>query len=76
MKHDWYMDDGEIDTWRYMQGEYHNGPECKRCGFAFCHHCNPEGYDTKCGDGTSLPADDAKLDVGIVALAKSLRGRP
>lgn len=47
-KHDWYTDeDGSIDVWRVDSG-IHNGPECKRCGYSFCHHCNSDGYGTKC----------------------------
>jgi hypothetical protein len=29
-----------IDIFAYEQGEYHNGPRCKVCGYGFCHHCN------------------------------------
>lgn len=47
MKHDWYMDDGEIDIFR-MDAGYHNGPQCMRCQESFCHHCRPERYEEEC----------------------------
>ena len=48
MKHDWEMDNGEIDIFAHESGDFHNGPKCKRCGEGFCHHCNPECYDEEC----------------------------
>lgn len=62
MKHYWIEDeDGSIDTFRAenMPSDFHNGPKCLKCGFEFCHHCNPEGYDTECGT-KSIPADPNK----------------
>ena len=53
-RHDWYLDDdGLIDIWRLDYG-YHNGPECRRCHDSFCHHCEPDCYDSTC---------DAVIDV-------------
>lgn len=43
-----------------MPSEYHNGPKCKDCGFEFCEHCNPEGFETECG-AKSIPADEGKI---------------
>lgn len=47
--HSWIKDDdGEIDTFA-MSYEYCNGPVCEFCGYSFCEHCNPDGYnDTNC----------------------------
>lgn len=47
--HSWIKDeDGEIDNFA-MEYEYHNGPICEFCGYSFCEHCNPDGYnDTNC----------------------------
>lgn len=39
---------GDIDIFAYQSGEYHNGPECVRCGAGFCHHCHRERYDERC----------------------------
>lgn len=25
--------------------EFHNGPACERCGYSFCEHCDPKGWD-------------------------------
>ena len=60
MKHRWQTYGEDIDIFAYMVGEYHNGPRCVTCGFGFCHHCNPGGYETACGTPT-IPADDANL---------------
>lgn len=48
-KHTWKKtDNGEIDTFAEAY-EFCNGPVCERCGYSFCVHCNPEGYeDTNC----------------------------
>ena len=43
--HVWYRnEEGDID---YMAScwDYHNGPACKRCGYSFCKHCDPNGWD-------------------------------
>ena len=46
-EHDWKTDeDGKIDEWVIDYG-YHNGPGCKRCGYSFCMHCKPNGWDEK-----------------------------
>lgn len=31
----------QINIFAYSSG-YHNGPQCKNCGFSFCHHCENE----------------------------------
>lgn len=52
IKHDWYRDeDGNIDIFR-LDMDYHNGPQCVRCYFTFCHHCRPEAYDEPCHEQT------------------------
>lgn len=38
---DFDIHDNIINTFAYSSG-YHNGPECKNCGFTFCMHCTPE----------------------------------
>lgn len=44
-EHDWERDeDGEIDEFA-MNYEFHNGPMCKRCGYSFCEHCKPNGWN-------------------------------
>ena len=44
-EHDWYRDeDGNIDEFAMEYG-YHNGPACKRCGYSFCEHCKPNGWN-------------------------------
>ena len=44
MKHDWYLDeDGHVDVFRF-DGDAHNGPECRRCGWFGCHHCERAYY--------------------------------
>lgn len=47
--HDWARDeDGKIDEFA-MEYEYHNGPYCNRCGYSFCIHCTPNGWNaTRC----------------------------
>ncbi len=70
-KHKWIKERGEIDIFAYESGEFHNGPRCSVCGFGFCHHCDPKGYDTKC-PSDSLDADDGKLDSFMVNAVKSL----
>lgn len=44
-KHDWETDEnGNIDEWA-MSYEIHNGPACERCGYSFCLHCKPNGWN-------------------------------
>lgn len=33
---------GKSIDWFALEGGYHNGPRCKKCGFEFCHHCKSE----------------------------------
>jgi len=69
-QHKWikhsYDSETDIFAAENMPSDYHNGPKCSECGFEFCHHCNPEGYDTKCGT-KSIKADPSKT-----AMAESL----
>lgn len=45
-KHEWKKDrHGNIDLWAF-EYEYHNGPQCERCGESYCEHCDPH-YDSK-----------------------------
>lgn len=38
--HIWRRDeDGSLDIFAYNPRDPHNGPECIRCGYGFCHHC-------------------------------------
>ena len=42
MGHQWAeIWEGEVDIFAYEEGEFHNGPRCVKCGYGFCHHCNP-----------------------------------
>lgn len=50
---------GEIDNSVYENG-YHNGPVCVKCGYTFCYHCNPLGYDADCQHIHHV-ADDGKI---------------
>lgn len=44
-EHDWETDEnGNIDEWA-MSYEIHNGPACERCGYSFCMHCKPNGWN-------------------------------
>ena len=46
-EHDWKTNEkGEVDDFAWGQ-EYCNGPMCKRCYYAFCIHCEPNGWDKK-----------------------------
>jgi len=46
-EHEWKRDiDGNIDEFA-MEYAFHNGPVCKRCGYTFCMHCRPHGWDKK-----------------------------
>lgn len=43
--HKWKLNKkGEPDyfAWDY---DYHNGYLCQRCGYSFCMHCDPDGFD-------------------------------
>ena len=47
MGHKWQRDDeDEIDMFA-VSSEFHNGPRCQTCGYAFCHHCQV-GPATNC----------------------------
>ena len=37
----------KVNIFAYSVG-YHNGPECKKCGYSFCHHCRSEFDIPKC----------------------------
>lgn len=71
-RHKWIKEGKGIDIFAYTSGEYHNGPKCSVCGFGFCHHCHPEGYDTKC-PCDSLDSDDSKLDPSIIGMMRSIK---
>ena len=44
-EHDWKRNEkGYIDDFAY-DGDYHNGPVCKRCHYSFCIHCDPNGWN-------------------------------
>lgn len=44
-EHDWERkENGDIDDFAY-DGDYHNGPMCKRCYYSFCIHCDPDGWN-------------------------------
>lgn len=43
-EHKWRMKYGEIDRFAFESG-FCNGPVCERCGYSFCVHCNPDGFD-------------------------------
>ena len=46
-EHDWEREEnGDIDDFAY-DGDYHNGPMCKRCYYSFCIHCDPNGWNKK-----------------------------
>lgn len=46
-EHDWETDEkGEVDVCAWGQ-EYCNGPMCKRCYYAFCINCEPNGWNKK-----------------------------
>lgn len=52
VKHDWYLDsDEEVDVFR-VDSIPHMGPQCQRCGDAFCVLCDPERMNEEC------PGDD------------------
>lgn len=43
--HKWRLNEkGEPDHWAWEYG-YHNGYLCERCGYSFCKHCDPDGFD-------------------------------
>jgi hypothetical protein len=44
-EHQWRRTaEGKIDEFA-MYFDYHNGPVCERCGYSFCEHCEPNGWD-------------------------------
>lgn len=46
-EHDWERkENGDIDDFAY-DGDYHNGPMCKRCYYSFCIYCDPNGWNKK-----------------------------
>lgn len=46
-QHSYIKDEnGEIDEFAFEMG-YCNGPICEICGYSFCKHCEPNGYDDK-----------------------------
>lgn len=46
-EHDWERkENGDIDNFAY-DGDYHNGPMCKRCYYSFCIHCDLDGWNKK-----------------------------
>ena len=46
-EHDWKTDKaGKIDEFA-MDCGFHHGPACKRCGYTFCEHCSPNGWNWK-----------------------------
>lgn len=48
-KHRWQTDErGEVDVFAGVDVGYHNGPLCVNCGYSFCEHCDPDGYDSEC----------------------------
>jgi len=51
IKHDWQKDkDGCVI--HHDLGEYHDGPQCVRCGEIFCRNCEPEKLDEPCEEQT------------------------
>jgi hypothetical protein len=61
MKHEWIKDEyGDIDTWS-NGSDFHNGPRCRLCGFSFCEHCDPKGYDDDTCPGYPIP-ENTKLN--------------
>lgn len=70
-KHKWIKDGKDIDIFAFEEGGYHNGPRCSVCGFGFCHHCYPEGYNTGCPH-VPMGSDDSKLDSSTISLINSL----
>lgn len=49
LTHEWKRDgNGDVDEWALdadYEGVGHNGPRCVRCDFAFCEHCEPDGWN-------------------------------
>ena len=44
-EHQWRRTaEGKIDEFA-MCFDYHNGPVCERCGYSFCEHCEPNGWN-------------------------------
>jgi hypothetical protein len=59
-QHKWQMEHGVPNIFAYADG-YHNGPKCIVCGYYFCKHCNPSGWNTSCGNIDPEPGDDSKV---------------
>ena len=44
-EHQWRRTaEGKIDEFA-MYVDCHSGPVCERCGYSFCEHCEPNGWD-------------------------------
>ena len=44
-EHDWARKaNGDIDDFAF-EVDFHNGPMCERCGYSFCIHCDPDGWN-------------------------------
>ena len=70
--HDWIVDeDGYIDIFATCEGT-HNGPACKRCGYAVCWHCVKNPAPCKYG-GQQMT--DPKLLRDIMAANERIRQR-
>lgn len=48
-RHAWEKNsEGSVDHFAFSN-EFHNGPCCSRCFYAFCEHCDPDGWkDSPC----------------------------
>jgi hypothetical protein len=54
------VEDNEPSDWARHAPDPHNGPKCRDCGFNFCMHCHPEGWDDdNCGHATPLRSEPA-----------------
>ena len=36
-------EDGVMDIFAFSEGETHNGPRCRKCGWGECWHCDRTG---------------------------------
>lgn len=63
VEHVWLLDDhGDPDTMAHdveVGSGGHNGPRCTVCGFFFCVHCAPQGWQHCC---PGPPPEDATFD--------------
>ena len=73
----WDDPDGEYDSqpscWARHAPDPHNGPKCRKCGFNFCEHCHPEGWDDdNCTSGREAlldgPAATNLAEIGLFQL--------